>query len=573
MTSCFEEGNPNAEICIVGEAPSFMEIRENRPFVGPSGKLLEQCLHASKIVRAKTYIINVFEEIVYKKKEKPEIFDQYGTMLWTPAGFTPAGKEASKRSLARLRASKANVTIPMGGTALHMCLRKFNGEIEETFEKKSISKWRGSIFYGIDGKKLVPTYHPSFALKGSYEGRYYIISDLRKALDESTSKVFIPTPRNLIIDPSYDACIEYLKKCLKSNRVNTDIEILGGQMDCFSLSIDPSEAISIPLLDAGFEPRWSATEEFKILELYAQIIGSPRIEKVNQNIAFDLAALLMLNKIVPRGVLHDPMVAFSVMNAFLDKKLGVVCSMCTREPYYKDDGTLEDSANIDDFARRWEYNAKDSAISLESFLYLEPDLDAEGYRETYNLHMGEMPAIIYMMAQGTMINEKALAGTKAEAYVELAKTVAKLSEAMGRPVITATPKKVAEKREVERTGAINVNSPKQLANYFYVEKKIRPYTNPGGTVTTDDKAMAQLVRRYSLPEAKLIQEYRAQAKMLGTYLEMGYDSDKRLRCSYNIRGTWTGRLSSSQTVFNTGGNMQNIPPEMRGFFVSDEVGL
>ena len=68
-----------------------------------------------------------------------------------------------------------------------------------------------------------------------------------------------------------------------------------------------------------------------------------------------------------------------------------------------------------------------------------------------------------------------------------------------------------------------------------------------------------------------MQEYRSQSKMLNTYLEMGYDSDRRLRCSYNIRGTWTGRLSSSQTIFETGGNFQNIPPEMRGFLVSDEV--
>lgn len=44
----------------------------------------------------------------------------------------------------------------------------------------------------------------------------------------------------------------------------------------------------------------------------------------------------------------------------------------------------------------------------------------------------------------------------------------------------------------------------------------------------------------------------------------------RLRCSWNPRGTWTGRLSSSANVFGTGGNMQNLHPEFMEFLVADE---
>lgn len=587
MTLPYEDGNPNAPICLIGEAPSFLEMKMGKPFVGPAGQLLEKCLHAAKILRRDTYIINVFETQVIKKKEKPEIFDEWGNVLWTPGkGFTEIGKDRSKNALAKIRACGANVLVPLGGVALHMCIRQFHKEtpqnpitssftepqdVEDKFEKKSISKWRGSIFYGIDNRKIVPTYHPSFALKGQYEGRYYIVSDLRKAKAESTHPQFIPTPRKLIIDPSFETCVHFMKRCLQAPIVDTDIEVLGGQMDCFSLSTSPNEAISIPLLDAGFNHRWSEAEERQILELYARILGSQHIAKVNQNIAFDIATLIQLNKIVTRGVVHDPMVAFSVMNPFLDKGLGVICSMTTREPYYKDDGTLKDSPTVADFAKRWEYNAKDAAIALEAWNVLEKDLTEENYWETYNLHMGEIPAIVYMMVSGLLINEKELEITKKIARTELQETIAKLSIAMGRPVIVKAPKNVKEKREAAATNAINVNSPAQLKQYFYADKGIKPYTNPGGVPTTDDKALAQLIRRYSLPEAKLMQEYRAQSKMLNTYLEMGYDGDRRLRCSYNIRGTWTGRLSSSQTIFETGGNFQNIPPEMRGFLVSDEV--
>ena len=47
------------------------------------------------------------------------------------------------------------------------------------------------------------------------------------------------------------------------------------------------------------------------------------------------------------------------------------------------------------------------------------------------------------------------------------------------------------------------------------------------------------------------------------------DSDGRLRCSYNIAGTETGRPSSSKNAFGTGGNLQNITPALRYSFVAD----
>ena len=83
--------------------------------------------------------------------------------------------------------------------------------------------------------------------------------------------------------------------------------------------------------------------------------------------------------------------------------------------------------------------------------------------------------------------------------------------------------------------------------------------------------VAKIFRRDGRKEAKLLQEYRGLDKLFSTYLEVGYDSDKRLRCSYNSRGTWSGRLSSSQTVFGTGIQHQNIPPDFRGFMVSDDA--
>ena len=53
------DGNPNAEILFVGEAPGRNEDLQNRPFVGAAGKLLTQLLEGIGLKREDVYIANV----------------------------------------------------------------------------------------------------------------------------------------------------------------------------------------------------------------------------------------------------------------------------------------------------------------------------------------------------------------------------------------------------------------------------------------------------------------------------------------------------------------------------------
>jgi len=52
-------------------------------------------------------------------------------------------------------------------------------------------------------------------------------------------------------------------------------------------------------------------------------------------------------------------------------------------------------------------------------------------------------------------------------------------------------------------------------------------------------------------------------------LKTEIDKDGRIRTSYNIAGTNTGRLSSSFSEFGTGTNLQNIEESLRSMFVAD----
>ncbi|PCJ26724.1 MAG: hypothetical protein COA94_04825 [Rickettsiales bacterium] len=183
---------------------------------------------------------------------------------------------------------------------------------------------------------------------------------------------------------------------------------------------------------------------------------------------------------------------------------------------------------------------------------------------TYDFTMRLLNPLMYMMTRGVKVDFKKLDILRKSLHEQIDRKQLRLNELCGRE--------------------LNVNSPKDCQTYFYVEKNIPPYYNSkrvGGqykkSVTTDDKAMQRIARgtaaRKGLYEATLVQDIRGMRKMVGTYLDMEYDKDGRLRCSYNPRGTKFGRLSSSKTIFGTGMNMQNLPLEFKGFIVPDPGNL
>jgi DNA polymerase len=58
-TLVFADGNPQAEVMFVGEAPGRDEDEAGLPFVGVSGQLLDKALHAIRRDRTNVYIVNV----------------------------------------------------------------------------------------------------------------------------------------------------------------------------------------------------------------------------------------------------------------------------------------------------------------------------------------------------------------------------------------------------------------------------------------------------------------------------------------------------------------------------------
>ena len=198
------------------------------------------------------------------------------------------------------------------------------------------------------------------------------------------------------------------------------------------------------------------------------------------------------------------------------------------------------------------YSGLDAACTKEIKDAFWSGLQGE-FRPAYDLTMRLFPVLMFMQTRGVLLSTEELAKTKVEVL------------------------RVAEEKQVELDKMcgmhLNVNSPKQVADYFYNKLGIEPYRGKGGGITTDDLALQRLVRGTAkhpgLRQAKLVQDIRGLKKLYGTYLDLEYDADGRLRGSYNPRGTKFGRLSSSATVFGTGTNFQNLPEQFKNFLVAD----
>jgi len=135
----FGEGDPDAGLMVVGEAPGREEDRLGRPFVGRSGQLLDRLLaEEAGMRREQVYIANVV-------KCRP------------PANRNP---------LPEVRLIRPRVVLTLGNFSTRLLLGTGAG----------ITQLRGRTYPwgppgdgGRRGAVIVPTFHPAAALRGGGE--------------------------------------------------------------------------------------------------------------------------------------------------------------------------------------------------------------------------------------------------------------------------------------------------------------------------------------------------------------------------------------------------------------------
>lgn len=120
---------------------------------------------------------------------------------------------------------------------------------------------------------------------------------------------------------------------------------------------------------------------------------------------------------------------------------------------------------------------------------------------------------------------------------------------------------------------LNPRSPKQLLAFFYDclnIPKIWTRTKGESKLSMGRSTLEKIANYlYAKPLVTTITGLRDTSKQLSTLLTE-VDPDGRMRTTYNICGTETGRWSSKKSVEGTGTNLQNISPKLRHVFIADD---
>ncbi|MFW6069009.1 MAG: uracil-DNA glycosylase family protein [Chloroflexota bacterium] len=140
------EGNLDASVMFIGEAPGEQEAKSGRPFVGASGRVLSELLDEIGLQREDVYITNVV------KDRPPDNRDPRADEI---ALYTPF-------LLRQLEIIQPKVIATLGRFAMEFALNQFNvplrGKISELHGKPlSVQTDAGEI-------TLIPLFHPAVAL-------------------------------------------------------------------------------------------------------------------------------------------------------------------------------------------------------------------------------------------------------------------------------------------------------------------------------------------------------------------------------------------------------------------------
>lgn len=226
----------------------------------------------------------------------------------------------------------------------------------------------------------------------------------------------------------------------------------------------------------------------------------------------------------------------------------------TRSWYYMKiiDTSKMNPASLKPWEREQVYNGLDCAVTLEVLNALLPQLD-NITSSTYAFSRSLQGPILEMRLRGIRIDQQ----RKSEVIDEYFSSLDRLEDQLNRIV-----------RDGCGMLGFNWRSNANLKELFYDRLGV-PVIKRQGRPTVNRNA---LERMEAYPIARPIVGHLTAMRDIGKKISMlntEIDPDGRMRTSYNIGGTSTGRLSSSFSEFGTGTNLQNIEESLRSVFISD----
>ncbi len=340
---------------------------------------------------------------------------------------------------------------------------------------------------------------------------------------------------------------EFLEALKQQKRFAVDLETTGldplqSEIVGLAFSWQPGEAYYLAVRAPEGEAHLDPKNTLKQLKF---VLEDPKVEKVNQNIKFDLLAL-RTHGVNLAGVVGDPMLADYLLHA--GERSHSIDDLANRYLNYQVIPITDligkrgkNQLRLDQVstARVAEYSGEDADIAWRLTGLLERKLEEQGLMKLYKeVEVPLIGVLADLEFTGIRLDVPRLRRLGDEMAGQLAAIEREIYALAGRE--------------------FNIASPKQLRTVLFDEMKLPAQKRTGttGEASTDQETLERLAALgHELP--RKIVAHRQVAKLKGTYVDALPDlvnlKTGRIHASFNQTVAATGRLSSSDP------NLQNIP--------------
>lgn len=410
-----------ADLLFLGEALGKVEAQRGHPFVGPAGHVLDKVIKRAGLERAELRIDNTV------RCQPPK--DWLVGAPWEAGATAQCEREFMRPELHRFAQAGGKVVVAVGASPT----RRLLGLPAKDHIQ---ANWHGCPTRTAEGIWVVPTFHPSFLMKGNQKLYGTVNFDIQRAKQIASGRAWSPQPTDLVIDPDVAWYAEWVKDyeaALASSPDSTwlavDIETSGkigrdegdleevGVILRINFSSHPDQGITVP-----WGGPWQALTE--------RLLKASGV-KLMWNARFDVGVLRDAGVVVGGPVL-DFMWAWHVLQSDLPRGLGFVA------PFYSDFGAWKHLSDSDP----GRYAAIDAVQTIRVAFGITETLKREGQWEAFIRHVYEYDTKVLHPAEevGLLVDKERLADFKKQLAIKRNNLAGEIDQIVPRDIYNLHPK-------------------------------------------------------------------------------------------------------------------------------------
>jgi uracil-DNA glycosylase family 4 len=531
----------SGDILVVGEAPGETEAVVGEPLVGASGRLFDSMCSKAGLRRDELSLANVLccrppdNKFPTDSKSRDYISEEDAARVvehCTRAYLDPV-----------LRGHKWSKIIPMGGKAL-----------EAVCGTSEVTRWRGSIIPSkVDGIPAVPTLHPSYLMQKAQDYIPVTISDLKKSTQQPSEQGFNLHPSLYDVEEFCKTTVEFCID-IETNPYTQEVLMVG-------LSRDQHNVLVVPFMGA-------------YIQQLANLFATAEVVIGHNLIQADIPWLAKAGiKTSPDCFFYDTMLMHHLVQPDLPHDLEFVASVFTNRSAWK--AKMDEDKEL--------YCARDVAATFEIYEQLLPILKWQKLLDIYTYISQPLGKICYLLHEQGMKTDPAQVRAVREGYQDERRELERiLPESLRTHDVSVRHREKAPAGALGKSGkpvkyvlvpgtecVTPWRSDKSVGDWLYNQLKLPVQTKgDDNRVTTDKNALDRLFRISGYnPAIKAVRELRRIDEILTTFAKEDLARlGTTIHANFNVHGTSTGRLSSSEP------NMQNWPEPARAICIPHRPG-